>query len=182
MGVYLVIDPGLKNCGVVLVEVEGVGPEGRVQATILWSRVMNLSGKVNPDKDKALAMFKDMYRAVYGTLGKMGKILDKVLVEFQPPLATRANPALVRWNSWVEAYTVGFFQEKDWPLNVKVPVVYIHSGPLKRHFDITTGSHYQNKSLALGKARSFLADPETLETDHEADCVLMGIYEFLRNP
>jgi hypothetical protein len=177
---YLVVDPGLKNCACSLVTIRTEGPDQVVHAEIPWTLTLDLSGKVNPDKDKAHAGFNCVYERASEVIQRLHVQLDTVLVEFQPPINVRTNPALARWNSWVEAYAVAFFQGKTFPNSPPAPVKYVHSAALKRFFDIQGGSHTVNKTLALHTARSFLAPGYQLQTDHVADCVLMAIYEFKR--
>lgn len=177
MSSYLTIDPGLKNCGVLLLTVRET-KEG-IRSDILWALTGDLSGKVNPDKERAHEFFSGVLESVGRILREREIHLTKVLIEFQPPLNVVRNPALVRWNSWVEAYSVAFFQGVSLSLDgSKVPIEYVHSNSVRRHFDIQGGTHSVNKSLSLTTARSFLTDPSLIKTDHLADCVLMGVFDF----
>lgn len=162
MTIYLSIDPGLKHTCVSIVRV-GQG-EHHPEASVLWSEVYNFSGQVNPDKDKA----HESTTEIQTVINQLGEPVEKILIEFQPPINVNRNPALARWNSWIEGYFVSEF--KSWPME------YVHPYGLKRHFDIVGGSHSVNKSLVLTKSKEFLDIP--VKTDHEADCVLMCVYQY----
>lgn len=162
---YLVVDPGLRNTAICLIEVTGE------RAEVVLARVGDLSGQTNPFPDSARLFFKG-----FELSAKEFLINDvTVIIEFQPPLNTLKNPALVRWNSWIEGFAIGYFQAVDWPVT-GVTFRYAHSNSVKAYFNIRGGSHSRNKRLALDKARTFLADPKSVKTDHEADCVLMALY------
>jgi hypothetical protein len=169
---FLAIDPGLKNTGFVLQRVKR-DRMGKAQSDILFRTVEDLSGKVNPDMERARVVFGGVFETALKILKDRGFTLDKVLIEFQPPLNTRTNPALVRWNSWIEGYAVSFFQTV-----ALAPVFYVHSSCVKRFFDIATGNYGMNKRLVIRTAKEYLTTPALVKTDHEADCVLMAIYEF----
>jgi hypothetical protein len=178
MRTYITVDPGLKNLAICLVQVWTEGPTSETQAQLLYNKIFDLSGKPNPNKERARIVFPQAAHEIAQIIGQKSIAIEQVLIEFQPPLATRANPALVRWNTWVEAYAVAFFAHC--PILPPIPITYVHPSSVKRHFDITSGIHHVNKSLALARARCFLQGP--LKTDHEADCVLMAIFQFTRPP
>jgi hypothetical protein len=174
---YLTIDPGLKHLAFCLVRVWTQGPDKELKVRLVWEHVYDVSGQVNPDKDIARRVFIEVGQ-ILGKRITEGLVIDQVLVEFQPPLATRANPALVRWNTWVEAYAVSFFHHTT--VLPEIPVSYIHSAAMKRRFDISTGQYHLNKQMSCQKARSFVDDPGVIKNDHQADCVLMAVFEFLK--
>ena len=180
MNTFLVIDPGLKHTCALLVSVRQEGPDSEIWCEIHWATVVDLSGQVNPDKDKAQREMDWIWHSVGRQLEVKGLSLAKVVVEFQPPLNTRTNCALVRWNSWIEGFVVAFFSNKTWVNNAPAPVVYVHSSGVKRFFDISSGAHYVNKKLAIERAQCFVKDKSLIGSDHAADCVLMAIYEFKR--
>lgn len=159
---YLVVDPGLKNCGASVFTIAEA--EEGIDVDIHWSAVYDLSGeKVNPSMEKANDFFEEMDEMAeeYGPV-------DFVIVEYQPPLNLIGNPTLVRWNSWLEGFFVG-------RLSVDHTVIYSYSATVKRYFNISGGNHAVNKRLAVRKARFYVPG---VRTDHEADCLLMGIHHF----
>jgi hypothetical protein len=164
--VFLVIDPGLKHCGVGIVrKTPNLAPDAPLTVELLWSTVGDLSGRVNPDKEKA----RDLAYTIHREAEARG--VTDVLIEFQPPLRTCANPALVRWNSWIEGFFVGYFTGE-------YPISYVHSCALKRKLKITTmGAHHLNKQMSLISARNYVSTE--IRTDHEADCVLMAVYQLV---
>lgn len=163
--VYLCIDPGLKNCGaVILRQREGETEKPNPQMEVLWSMVGDVSGKVNPDITRA----NDMGHWVETVA--MSKNVSIVLVEYQPPLRTKANPALVRWNSWIEGFWFGF-------LSKSFPVKRVFSNAIKRRLGIASGMYHINKGLAMEKAREHT--DYHIKSDHEADCVLMAVHHIL---
>jgi hypothetical protein len=176
MSLYLAVDPGLQHTAFVLLEIRREGPSREIHVYNLWSMVASMKGELNPDKERARTVCQAALHGLQTVLDQSGKQLNTILVEFQPPLNTRTNPALVRWNCWIEGYIVAFFQAAL-PM---IPVLYAHSSAVKRFFDIASGQYSVNKSLSLAKANSFLGT-HPVKTDHEADCVLMGVYEFQRH-
>jgi hypothetical protein len=137
---------------------------------VLWSSVHDLSGSVNPELHRARAAFEQAWAGMAAVLSRSGERVDITLVEFQPPLAA-GGLRLVRWNSWIEAYAIAFFQDHSGE------VLLSHSPAVKRYFDVCSGSHALNKKLAVEKAREFAPG---VRTDHEADCILMAVF-FLKH-
>jgi hypothetical protein len=170
----LSVDPGLKHTCFVLMKITK-NEEGYTSVNVLWKKVYDLSGKVNPCPDKAHSMMINVYCETEHLWAESDAEGHKrlVLVEFQPPLNTRTNPALVRWNSWVEAFVVSYFRTEP-----EFLVDYAHPNGVKRHFDIRSGDYHTNKSLALIRARTLVKDAHSVKSDHEADCVLIGAWYF----
>lgn len=153
---YLCFDPGLRHCAAIICDVsEDTNRESKVE--IVWAKVFDLDGPVKPDQERALAMMCEVF--------DKGRP-DQVLIEFQPPINGVRNPALIRWNSWVEGYIIGFWRE---------PVTYIHSNGLKKYFGITSGAHSTNKQRAVKMAEEYCG---LKLVDHLADCVLMAVYHW----
>lgn len=163
--VFLAIDPGLKNCAAVLCEVWSEGETQEVHVETMWSQVWDLSGEMNPDFRKAQEFGEELV-----TLLANFREVDAVLIEYQPPLNVFNNPALVRWNSWMEGFLFGYLQPE-------AHVKHSFSSAVKKFFHIQGGNHTVNKRLTLRKAKEYIKD---VKTDHEADCILMCVYEFLR--
>ena len=151
----LAIDPGLKNFGAVLLE--DIPNTPYVSIINYWEE--NLSGRINPDPDRMKEVMDDFMSLVPSNA--------VVLIEYQPPLNTNKNPALVRWNSWIEGYLMGFLTPR-----FETHIVYPIS--VKHHFGTLTGDYRLNKQVALAKANELLEVP--ILSDHLADCVLMGVY------
>lgn len=166
---YLTIDPGLKHTCVSLVSI-GIGPEGTIKALVIWTKTFDLSGKVNPDITKA----QDAINSIKWEAITPGDQIDEILIEFQPPINVIRNPALTRWNSWIEGYFIGAL------LPLCLPINYVHPNGMKQKLCIRGGSHQVNKTLALHKAREYLSDLSIIRSDHEADCVLMGVYQYMK--
>ena len=157
---YLAIDPGLRNCGAAIVMIDGD------TISIPWSRVYDLSGeKTNPDMEKAA----DFGEEILEVLDEYEPI-DCVLIEYQPPMNTIGNPALVRWNSWIEGFFFG-------TLRREFTVRHSYSSSVKHFFNIQGGNHRVNKHLVKRKVREYIAG---IKTDHECDCILMALYDYKR--
>ena len=173
---YLVIDPGLKNTASVLMTITQESQDERPNVYLLKVVMGNMEGEVNPDKDLANVYFRKVMDEVKGMVDPPFSII----VEFQPPLNTLRNPALVRWNSWVEAYAVCFFQGVVWGrLAHKVaPVHYVHSNGVKGFFEVRAKDYHLNKMMSIRKANEYIVG-EKAQTDHVSDCVLMGLFYFL---
>lgn len=170
---FLAIDPGLRNCAAVLCEVSRDRETKEVSVKVIWSVVRDLrSKKTNPDYSKG-AEFAEEVSVVLSSLEDVAG----VLIEYQPPMNVKRNPALVRWNSSIEGFFFGY-------LIRNFPVKHVYSSVVKKFFRIASGGHGLNKSLAKEKAKEFIDKSETRKmTDHEADCILMCVFEFIkRNP
>ena len=160
----LSIDPGLKHTATVITYVY-FSPKGKSVdcVEVVWSHVWDLSGDVNPSPPHAQTMMEAVMPKI-----DMYHVTDFV-IEFQPPINTRTNPALVRWNSWVEAYVVGYLASKGHQ------TVYSHPNSVKQYFQIAAKSHYANKELSIMKAQEYTIINRGDLSDHETDCVLMAI-------
>lgn len=167
---YLAIDPGLRNTCISLITVGRLDPKKDPIATVHWSTTFDLSGKVNPQVESA-------EMALSQVKSNLAQEEEKpiMVIEFQPPLFIARNPALVRWNSWIEGYFIAGLRELD--------IRYAHPNGMKRKFDIVGGSHAVNKRLAIEKAKTFLPQEEakSVKTDHFADTILMAVYQFLKD-
>lgn len=177
---YLAIDPGLRNCAAVIVEVKRGDPLwGRgsppVSAKLLWSRVASLhvDSGTNPGDSLAEQFGEEVLSAVR-THGP----IRRVLVEYQPPLNTASNPALVRWNSWIEGFYLAWFKAAGFDTK------RAYSASVRHFFRIEGRTHAVNKRLSVIKALTYLEmemDEEQSLSDHEADGILMAIYEHTHN-
>lgn len=154
----LAIDPGLKHTCVCLMT-PTFEEDYEIKWKLLWSVTGDLSGEINPCPETTLR-FLDKVRE------RLGDINPVVVIEYQPPLNTARNPALVRWNAWIEGCLTGYWLGQGYSVD------YSYPNPVKMYFDIRTGSYYHNKQEALRKAREYVS----VRSDHEADCVLMAIY------
>lgn len=162
---YVAMDPGLKHCGVAILNVTQ-SEATRPTVEILWSETYDLSGaKTNPDSEKARELGDDILEKLFEF-----QPIDVVLIEYQPPLNTLANPALVRWNSWIEGFLFGYLSSHYY-------VRHSYPSSVKRFFNIQGGNHRVNKRLVERKAREFVSG---LTSDHEADCVLMSLYDYMK--
>jgi len=94
------------------------------------------------------------------------------VLEYQPPLATRANPGLVRQNTFVEAFL------QCWMMTEGVRFRKVAPASVKRHFSFpkseTHQQYYSNKHVSKEKVREMLGGVRV--NDHIADCVLNGVY------
>lgn len=166
---FLSIDPGLKNCAAVIVEVTGLTREG-LHAHVIWTRTGDLSGPTNPCPSQA----RDFADLVLENC-LVHDVRDMV-IEYQPPINTRRNPALVRYNSWVEAFMIGYFGSRiGWTVN------YTHANAVKKKFDIAARDYRTNKRLAIIRAATFMEPGCAPTTDHVADCVLIAVYFYGRS-
>ena len=169
MNTILAIDPGLKNCAAVLCEVSRDERTDEIKVSVKWSQVHDLSTTgTNPDFDAAADFAEEMMVILANE-----REVDAVLIEYQPPMNTRANPALVCWNSSVEGFFFGY-------LIRQFPVKHSYSSVVKKFFRIAGGGHSVNKRLAKKKAQELLEPSDVKMTDHEADCVLMCVFEFIK--
>eukprot|EP00727_Mastigamoeba_balamuthi_P003848 m51a1_g13460 hypothetical protein (191) ;mRNA; r:710-1282 len=175
MNTYLCIDPGLKNTAAVLVKVY-TNASGCTRAYVHDKWVGDLSGTPNPCRSRAREFFTGISDHIMEAVqADSENLAPTVLVEFQAPLNTRSNPSLVCWNGWIEAYAVVHFER------VPMEVEYIHPNAVKWHFNIDSGVYHTNKALAVTAARTFVDNPESVDSDHVADSVLMGLYHFQRD-
>lgn len=176
MNTYITVDPGLKNTAICLVQVWGEGQLLTPRCKLLYNKVFDLSSKrMNPDERRARVAFPQAAHEIATICGSKDIVINKVLIEFQPPIAFHTRAGLIRWNCWVEGYAFSFFSHC--PILPNVPVEHVHPSSVKRHFDCASGQHSVNKSLAIRCARGFLAGAADI-TDHEADCVLMAVFQF----
>ena len=101
------------------------------------------------------------------------------VVEYQPPLATRNNPGLVRNNTYVEAFIHAWIF-KDGRVMKKVA-----PSAVKRHFQFPKTDlriqYMTNKRFSIQKAQSILGGVVKVN-DHIADCVLYVLYGFGYHP
>jgi hypothetical protein len=168
--IYLAIDPGLKNTCVTLSSL-GLDYNGEIEGCIWWTSTANLEGQVNPDKERAKIFFEKILEYVSVYLAPSDVM---VLVEFQPPINLQRNPVLIRWNSWIEAYSISFFETRGFK------VEYIFPATMKKHFGIASTSHYKNKKQAIKAAEKYMIEEKRQEigtlSDHAADCFLMAVY------
>jgi hypothetical protein len=153
---YLSVDPGLVHCAGVLL---CISPGEK--ASIMWLYVKDLSpsqkGGPKPDPQKAREFVEECRRVVPPGC--------RVVVEAQPILR-RGGLALIRYNSWVEGYVMGAFPNS----------VQVHPSASKKHWGVASGEYRVNKALACSKARELVTNPQHIDTDHVADCVLNALY------
>ena len=94
------------------------------------------------------------------------------VLEYQPPLATRQNPGLVRNNTFIEAFVQCWIMEQGFPFKKVAPA------SVKRHFNFPKaqygGQYHSNKRYSISQARLILGGMWV--NDHIADCVLNGVY------
>lgn len=162
---YLVIDPGLRNLTVIVCS---IGPqyltEGVIMESVLNFDIKNDSLKYSVDFNKLSKALKKI-----STLA-MGSKLDEILIEKQFCHGSTGSQTLV----WIEGVLYGELQNS-------FHHQYIHLIPalnVKREFNIYGHNYIENKKAALDTARFYSA---RVETDHEADCVLIGLYRFLKS-
>ncbi len=166
--VYLTIDPGLRNTCAMLVEVR-MDDQGVITAMPLWTNTYDLSGFINPMIERAAEMSKE----IIDNMDVVKSEIEAIVVEFQPPIFISRNPAIVRWNSWIEAWVIASLR------GYGKQIYYVHPNGMKLRFDIRGGDHALNKTLAKKRARDFLVKGSKIRQDHEADCLLMGIHQFM---
>lgn len=176
---FLSVDPGLTNAAVVLVDVD-MDLDGSPRAEILWKGTGDFkTDKTNPDPEKASSFFREVSESLKALAFFKGfKDLPEihVVVEYQPPIFVARNCAIVRWNTWVEAYAMAYFKETH-----NFPVHYVYPANVKTHFEIASKSYVTNKNLAVIKAKTFSVNPRDITSDHYADAILNAIYFYLKS-
>lgn len=165
MVLYIVIDPGLRNCCCVFLSVDDITEE----ATILHTETGDFVTDKHLDDKKVVKFFVSIIEKV------TEHQKPTVIVEYQPPLRTMANCGLVRSNSWVEGFVVGFFSGQGYP------VEKVYPSTVKAFWKISSGDYNTNKRLSVIKAQEMVENNELITTDHVADCVLNGCYYYLEN-
>lgn len=174
MAVYIVIDPGLKNCCVVLLFID---EKNSGSTKIMYVNVGDLSKKKALDDKKAIEFFTSVTRFIHDIISEH-KLLDEgekplVIVEYQPPLRTMANCGLVRINSWIEGFVTGYFSGDGYK------VIKVFPSVVKKFWNVASGEYHVNKRLAILKAVEIVDNPDLIDSDHVADCVLNGSYYYL---
>ena len=91
------------------------------------------------------------------------------VLEYQPPLATRENPGLVRQNTFVEAFI------QSWLMSEGHKFRKVSPSSVKRHFEFprSISQYKSNKQIAKEKVKEMLG---VKVNDHVADCVLNAVY------
>ena len=161
--------PGLSHLGV-----EGISYHEDCSIHLEFHKTFDIrsgpSGKLSPDE--LLAGIDEVELLVGRMEEKYKKINETVWVlEYQPPLATRANPGLVRQNTFVEAFI------QCWLMTEGVKYKKVSPSHVKKYFGFprSPGNQYEsNKRLSKEKVKSILGGVRV--NDHVADCVLNGSY------
>lgn len=174
MVVYLVVDPGLKNCCVILLHID----ENKSGSTkLMYVNTGDLSKKKSLDDKKAVEFF-DLVLLKTNEIIEIENLLEKgdkpvVIIEYQPPLRTMANCGLVRINSWIEGFVIGYFSGREYN------VIKVYPSVVKKFWNVASGEYHVNKRLAIMKAAEMIDNPEKIDSDHIADCILNGCYHYL---
>ena len=161
-------DPGLSHLCV-----DGISYHEDCTVHLEFHRTFDIrcgpSGKLSPDE--LLAGIDEVELLVGRMEEKYRKINETVLVlEYQPPLATRANLGLVRQNTFVEAFI------QCWLMTEGVRYKKVSPSLFMKYFGFpkSPGNQYgSNKRLSKEKVKSILGGVRV--NDHVADCILKGI-------
>lgn len=161
---YFGIDPGtrhLAGAGIIFYK----DPERKPK--VIYTRVRDVRDAGTIPDTAALWFFcEGVITELSDKLLENGTIPDWVtVIESQPPMF-RGGPGMLRKNSFVEGYVHAKF----------VGSAPVHPCAYKRHFKIATGTYSVNKLLAVKRAKELVDNPEKVDSDHIADCVLMCIY------
>jgi hypothetical protein len=172
--IYVSFDPGTVNLGVAVIEVSP-----RLQKPRLcWAHCVGVDGERSPEPLLVFKFLEMVERAVDDVYQKLTQIVgpditEVWVIEYQPPLATRSNPGLVRKNTWVESAIVtwAFCHSHCW--------LTVAPAAVKGYFQfprVESGNqYYSNKRFAKEKAAEMLQSDRLLN-EHVSDCVLNALY------
>ena len=161
-------DPGVSNFGVAGLSISD-------ERTYLeFQKTFDIRGQVRDLDPEKLHEVLDEVDQLVGVMEHKYKMENETLwvLEYQPPLATRQNPGLVRNNTFIEAFVQCWIMEQGFPFKKVAPA------SVKRHFNFPKaqygGQYHSNKRYSISQARLILGG--VWVNDHIADCVLNGVY------
>ena len=167
---YLIVsfDPGVVNFGVacLICDIHG-------NISLEYSETFNVKGRRSHEP----SLMMEMMTKVGGEVTRIETSINTDnptiwVLEYQPPLATRSNPGLVRMNTWVEAFIETWLMLKEKPYRV------IASSTVKKHFNFPVAArdtqYSSNKKHTILIATGIVGSRGL--NDHIADCVLNGAY------
>lgn len=156
-------DPGVTHFGVA-----GVSYDGKMVG-LEFHKTFDIRGdRGQPDPIKLEAALNE----VLGRADIMQRKYSEQIwyvIEYQPPLATRSNPGLVRQNTYVEAFVEG------WLRFGLQNVIKVAPSAVKRHFKFPKSEcqYRSNKQFSMKLVKDMSGIPVN---DHISDCVLNAVY------